>query len=395
MSTSEEKEKDLSHLGAYADPFQDKSKEQAQIEEQEEKLLDSMTEQLNSMSSSCKNKLLAKLGATSQEPMFSHSHHEFSQGHHSEEEYDTHPDEPKYLHTEIPRLPVFSGSKPGKGEVTYRQWRYGVTSLYVDKTWPQSAILEAVRRSLRGMAADTLISLGMNITVKEVVVKLDSIFGTVDTPEQLIEKFYIARQEDKESVSEWGCRLTGLASKARQAGVITPLGLEDMMRCKFFSGLTSHDIKNSIRHRFDAGASYDVLLRAARQIEEELLQESRVARKKTVQTSQQQATKQSAPASNQGPNLSKIEKQLAELVSSVKSLESRVVSVETSTRPVVPAPRSGRHCYQCGNPNHLRSECPILGRGRQANTNGNYQQGSQNTQLKQQGRTQQQKPLNW
>ena len=369
-----------------------------QIQQQHDKLMDNITLMLSMLPQSAKTKLAMDLGAThlpsSQAPFLEHQEQEMHPGSSSVPM-------PKYMHMEIPRLPNFSGAKPSKGEVTYSQWRYGVQCLYLEKTWPASAIQEAIRRSLRGMAAETMISLGMQVSVKDLIGKLDSTFGTVATPEQLIEEFYVARQEVKESIAEWGCRLSGLASKAGQAGAVTAASIQDMLRCKFFSGLVSHDVKSSIRHRFDGGASYEVLLRAARQIEDELAQEvRRTTVQKTAKASQQQqATKQQVTAKDKGPNLFSIEKQLGELVSQVRALGDRVNSVESRPRPAAPTHSTTRHCYECGNPAHLRSECPLLGRGRHRNyqQNRNYNQDSQNLQQRQGSNQQkhQQNPLNW
>lgn len=63
--------------------------------------------------------------------------------------------------TEAPRLPVFSGSSPRKGaEVTYSHWKFELESIIDSNSWSDTTILQAIRKSLRGMALDTLHNLG-------------------------------------------------------------------------------------------------------------------------------------------------------------------------------------------------------------------------------------------
>jgi hypothetical protein len=106
---------------------------------------------------------------------------------------------PAFLHPDAPRLPIFSGSKASKGEVTFHQWRYEAMCLAEDPTWPEPLIMQAIRRSLRGLAGELLLNLGMKVTVLEVIAELDSTFGNVSTSEQLMENFFSARQRKEET----------------------------------------------------------------------------------------------------------------------------------------------------------------------------------------------------
>ena len=110
-----------------------------------------------------------------------------------------------FINSEIPRLPTFSGSHSTKGETSYNQWRYDVLCLVEDNVWPGEVILQSVRRSVRGIAAEVLVNLGRNTDVDQVIKKFDSVFGNILTPEQILEDFYVARQLETESVTEWGC----------------------------------------------------------------------------------------------------------------------------------------------------------------------------------------------
>ena len=199
---------------------------------------------------------------------------------------------PTFFPAETPRLPIFSRGKVRKGEVSYTQWKYEVLCLEHEQAWPSAVLLLAIRRSLRGMAQDALHNLGMKVTIKQIVKKLDSIFGTVTSPEQLLENFYVSRQSEKESVAQWGTRLEDLAREAQEANTTASAAVRYMLRGKFVSGLCCQHIRNCIRHRFDKGESYDQLLRAARSIEEEQKQDKKLVCQDKATVAKQQVSEQ-------------------------------------------------------------------------------------------------------
>ncbi|KAH3876242.1 hypothetical protein DPMN_000079 [Dreissena polymorpha] len=68
----------------------------------------------------------------------------------------------------FPRISLFYG-EPGKGEVSYRAWRYEVNCLIKDKTYSHASMLLGIRRSLRGEAADMVMRLGEEAKVLETI----------------------------------------------------------------------------------------------------------------------------------------------------------------------------------------------------------------------------------
>jgi hypothetical protein len=128
---------------------------------------------------------------------------------------------PYHGQSEIPRLPLFSGDRNNKSEVSYTIWRYDVVCLNEDKLCSSSVLLQAIRKSVRGMAADMLLTLGTHVTTDELISKFDTIFGNVRSAHQLTEDFYVARQKSDETVAQWGGRLQELGSKISQAGTIS------------------------------------------------------------------------------------------------------------------------------------------------------------------------------
>ena len=57
-----------------------------------------------------------------------------------------------------PRLSIFYGDTKTltKGEATYDQWRYEIRSLLQDNTHKKEAVLQSIRRSVRGEASKIL-----------------------------------------------------------------------------------------------------------------------------------------------------------------------------------------------------------------------------------------------
>ncbi|VDI59072.1 Hypothetical predicted protein [Mytilus galloprovincialis] len=118
-----------------------------------------------------------------------------------------------------PKITWFSGTEPKAGDTTYELWRHEVQCL-LKQNYEQDAILNAVRRSLRGEAGLVAMRLELNATVKVIIQKLDSIYGSVDKKEELLAEFYGSRQRPTESVTAWSCRLEGIIGKAVDRGLI-------------------------------------------------------------------------------------------------------------------------------------------------------------------------------
>ena len=103
-------------------------------------------------------------------------------------------------------------------------------------------IVQSVRRSLRGTAADVLRTLCEDITAETVIEKLTRIFGNILPPVTLLEQFYSEKQGESEKVAGWACRLDDLFAKLQdRQDKDKPLVYADvaqtMVRTKFFSGL--------------------------------------------------------------------------------------------------------------------------------------------------------------
>ena len=173
------------------------------------------------------------------------------------------------------RVSTFSGDC-SKSEVSFEQWRFEVRGLIRDKIYPEPVILQTLRRSLRGSAADVFLHMGDEASLNDVVSKLERIFGNILSQEAVLEQFYSAKQLESESVAAWSCRIEDLRSKLqgktgdpKSTSLISVDAAKTMTRTKFCSGSRPGNVKNAIRHTFDAKASYEDLLVAARVAEQE------------------------------------------------------------------------------------------------------------------------------
>ena len=285
-----------------------------------------------------------------------------------------------FMRGDLPRLPTFSGD--GKGEISYNLWRYELKCISDDSKLSTSAVWQAIRRSLKGIAAEAAMNLGESATVDTLISKFDVLFGNIQSLEQLLQKFYMTNQGEQESITSWGCRIEDVMTLINRQGSFNTQVSRDMLRSKFWSGLHSEYVKSAIRHKFDAGDSFEELLRMARIVE---MEHTGQGQKK--QTSQPAKTQhQPQVIDNNTQKLDEILKQLRSLDGRIQKLEkhqpsnparvqNKVVQHEEhnqGTQPTQQKPRTfkkdfrrsqqpgKRICHECGDPSHIRPNCPKL-----------------------------------
>ena len=237
------------------------------------------------------------------------------------------------LNMVAPRLPVCSCSND-KTEVSFNLYRYEVKCLLAENE--PVMVMQAIRRSLRGQAAEVLLHLGEKATVEQLLSKLELVFGDVLTSEAILEAFYAAKQKPKEPAALWGCRLEGLLEQARRKGAVDSKQGEDMLRTKFWSGLTDAEVKAALRHSVDSQKSYGELFKQARGVEEEKASRNIEARTYAVQD----------------PVLT----ELREISKKMANIETRLNALEVE-KAGQQERRSSRQCFGCGEIGHFRRDC--------------------------------------
>ena len=142
------------------------------------------------------------------------------------------------MHTPL-RISTFSGDPTSK-DTDYDVWKYEVECLIADKIHSEEQILPAVRRSLKGNAARVLMHLGQKVTLHDILVKFDAVFGSVDMSQSLLSSFYSAKQGERENVSTFANRLDDLLSKAIETGAVKMSDKNEMLCSALYSGLNNH-----------------------------------------------------------------------------------------------------------------------------------------------------------
>lgn len=85
---------------------------------------------------------------------------------------------------------------------------------------PEHVLSYSIRSSLRGAARDLLIPLGDNVSVEEILNKLDGFYGNVSSTETIIQSFYNNFQKENASIPAFGSRLEQTLFRAIRYGQI-------------------------------------------------------------------------------------------------------------------------------------------------------------------------------
>ena len=134
----------------------------------------------------------------------------------------------------LPRLPTFSG----EGEMNFDQWQFEVDCLVKEK-WPEDELKLLIRRSLKGKASRTLMNLGVNASVEEIITKFKNVFGTILTASSVMAQLYSLRQNPGEDAGVFASRLEDCAHQAVKLGRVTHRELDALLKEAFCAGLRS------------------------------------------------------------------------------------------------------------------------------------------------------------
>ena len=89
----------------------------------------------------------------------------------------------------------------------------------------------------------------------------------------LPQSFYVERQKKKENVAVWAGHLGDIVSQLRQRGKVNHHSSDEMLHNKLWVGLYSEQLKGAARHKFDSSATNLELLKYARSVEQDMVQE--------------------------------------------------------------------------------------------------------------------------
>ncbi|XP_053407540.1 uncharacterized protein LOC128559552 [Mercenaria mercenaria] len=232
----------------------------------------------------------------------------------------------------LPKLPQFSGECK-KEDVEFVVWKYEVNCLLKCGIYSEYCILESIRNSLKGKARSVLLHLGEWATVPEIMREMDATYGNVATPERLKEQFYSATQREGESIVDYSLRLEHLLCNSQID--LDRTMREDMLRNRLWSGLRDQELKNATRYKYESVQDYTRLRRELRQVEEDIKTgqvDRSVSSKSRITFGEKDSDvgKAKEPDARQCSTAfeSKLLKQLQDLTTEMKGLNTRVSNIE-------------------------------------------------------------------
>ena len=180
-----------------------------------------------------------------------------------EEDIDTRP--PRHVRDDDARQPR---GESGKGDVNWECFKFEIQALQADGVCSKEQILHGIRKSVRGEVSEILRRLGTNVTVNEVIAKLQATYGNIESKETVMKKFYNCTQQPKESVTRYATRLEEYFDRAVQLGA---MNRQDTMTLKsvLYQGLYK-ELKHLATYKCDTIQDYDRFKLELRKIESEV-----------------------------------------------------------------------------------------------------------------------------
>ena len=287
----------------------------------------------------------------------------------SESSMDTHNGSDYPMSFCMPRISIFSGNS--KGATQFDLWRYEVQCL--KGQYSESIILQAIRRSLRGEASKVLLCLGTEASVDDIVLKLDSIYGDVQRKETILAEFYSARQQVKETVADWGCRIEELINKVDR---ISPLDVhvkDEMLRNIFWHGL-HQSLKNISGHKYDNTSSFHELLVAIRHIECSQHKDTSSVSASNIKKTEHSKTDNASQRPSDNKVISQLQQAVKDLTSQLQQLQEQhsedVIHSDTHQHEREAYSYHNYEdssydyqepvCFRCGQPGHIAIGCRVI-----------------------------------
>ena len=192
-----------------------------------------------------------------------------------------------------PKITYFSGEEPKpKNEATYEEWRYEVECIKKDGIYSEQIIAQAVRKSLKGPAKRVLLPLGPSVSIKDMLSRLEGVFGNVATGESILQEFHTASQKADESVTAWGLRIEEILQKAVIKGNVKDSDTNEMLKNIFWKNLRNDRLKNATRAKFESIQSFELLRRAVRAEEYDMKMNKNSVQPPQIKQEQVQENKQ-------------------------------------------------------------------------------------------------------
>ena len=274
------------------------------------------------------------------------------------------------LEDKVPKLSKFSGvTPPGKAEVSYEQWRYEMICLQENHT--DAVIMEGIRQSVTGKAADMVRFLGVGASVDDVIAKFDFFYGRAASCDTLMQEFYQLQQEEAEAVPQYAIRLESALSNIQRLYPqrVTRQDRDYHLRERLFHGLR-RTLRDSIRYEYKSvGKTYTGLLMAAREAEEEI-DETNAQSVQIAATSKPNKNK-FQPGGRSKQNINSLVAQIKDVLQlgdssngvsahsdSGVQVAANMQTNPSSTEQAEPPPGlRGPQCFRCKGWGHVAKDC--------------------------------------
>ena len=227
-----------------------------------------------------------------------------------------------------PKLPHFDGS-------CFDEWKLEVKSLLESDMYSEFIITQAIRNSLEGTTRKILLTLRASATAREIMDKLEDIYGNLRSGDSIIHEFYSAKQSEKETSSEWGLRLETLFYQALAREEIEESRKDIKLKERFWRGLRSEKIKTAIRTTYESNSSFNILRKKARteELEIDMTNKDKVEKPKTIDDKlNTERIKVCQPLQDQNITNSKIEELLRKMTNLEKEMREIKRSQHTKER---------------------------------------------------------------
>ena len=255
------------------------------------------------------------------------------------------------------RLKTFTGLPPqGGNECNLDTWVDQVDALLKDPTVKD--IDPRLLSSLRGIAADAVKSCSSN---KDIVSTLQSVFGTIHDPEELLLAFASERIKKNETPASFLSRLYEDLLKINKRAGLTQLDLQRKLFRTFCQGAEpSHpllilELRNHFGFPGTAHPDFTVLLQTVRKLSEGVT--ARKSASTAVNVQAQQVTTEVSP--------DLVSRIVDEVTAKVTDIFTTSVMKGQLTNQGSTTPRNSRrvipqgHCFNCGAwRDHVARDCP-------------------------------------
>ncbi|XP_045206361.2 trichohyalin-like [Mercenaria mercenaria] len=159
---------------------------------------------------------------------------------------------------------------PSLTETTFEEWKIEVEVIMKSGLYEESLLRQAVRNSLCGQTRKILLTIPPSTTTRNIIDKLESVYGNVRSGESVLTEFYMARQKRDEGIAEWGIRLESIIQTAIEKGHIQESQKDEMLKTRFWRQLYNEDLKNATRMYFETARTFEELRRKVRIEENEM-----------------------------------------------------------------------------------------------------------------------------